>query len=327
LGVKYVLEGSVRRSGDQLRVTAQLIDATTGNHLWAERYDRELKEIFAIQDEITMKIISALQVKLTEGEWASILAKGTESLEAYLKILEGRELINALNRDDNALARKKCEGAVALDPKSAVGYAYLGFTYVMDFAFGIDREESIKKAFAYTQKALSLDDSQPVVYTTMEFMYGFMRRHEEAIAAGEKAVRLAPGFAGAQFSLGRALNFACKDKESLIHLELAVRMNPIPPAPYYMHIGSAHLNLRNYEEAVSALKKTLAMTPRNDFARSCLIVAYVEMGRMEEARVELQEYRKANPRPPSPEGYKKRAPWKDDKVTERFIDAYEKLGF
>ena len=326
LGVKYVLEGSVRRSGDQLRITAQLIDATTGNHLWAERYDRELKDIFAIQDEITMKIISALQVKLTEGEWASILAKGTESLEAYLKILEGRELINALNRDDNALARKKCEEAIALDPKSAVAYAYLGFTYVMDFAFGIDREESMKKAFTYTQKALSLDDSQPVVYLTMEFMYGFMRRHEEAIAAGEKAVRLAPGSAGAQFSLGRALNFACRDREALIHLEMAVRMNPIPPGTYYMHIGSAHLNLRNYEEAVSALKKALAITPRNEFARSCLMVAYVEMGRMEEARAELQEYRKTNrAKPTPPEEFRKRAPWKDEKVTERFIEALGRL--
>ena len=171
LGVKYVLEGSVRRSGDQLRITAQLIDAITGNHLWAERWDREIKDVFVIQDEITMKIATALRVKLTEGEWASITAKGTESLEAYLKLLEGLELLNALNRDDNALARKKLEEAIALDPKSAVAYSYLGFTYVMDFAFGIDREESMKKAFAYTQKALSLDDSQPAVYTTMEFMY------------------------------------------------------------------------------------------------------------------------------------------------------------
>ncbi len=325
LGVKYVLEGSVRRSGDKIRITAQFIDATTGNHLWAERYDRELKEIFAIQDEIAMKIASALQVKLTEGEWASILAKGTESLEAYLKILEGQELIDALNRDDNALARKKCEEAIALDPKSAVAYAFLGFTYVMDFAFGIEREESMKKAFAYTQKALSLDDSQPVVYTTMEFMYGFMRRHEEAIASGEKAVRIAPGSAYAQFSLGRALNFACRDKEALSHLEKAVRMNPIPPAYYHMHIGSAHLNLRNYEEAVSALKKALALTPRNEFARGCLMVAYVEMGRMEEARAEVQEYLKTNPRPTPPEEFKKRAPWKDEKVTERFIEAFGKL--
>ena len=327
LGVKYVLEGSVRRSGDQLRITVQLIDATTGNHLWAERYDREMKEVFAIQDEVTMKITSALQVKLTEGESASILAKGIQSLDAYLKLLEGRELVRALNRDDNALARKKFEEAVALDPKSAVAYSHLGFTYVMDFAFGIDREESMKKAFACAQKALALDDSQPTVYTTMEFMYGFMRRHEEAIAAGEKAVRNSPGSAYAQFSLGRALNFACRDREALTHLEMAVRMDPIPPAIYYMHIGSAHLNLRNYEEAVSALKKALALTPRNEFARGCLIVAYVEMNRMEEARTEAQEYQKTIPgaKPPPPEDYRKRAPWKDEKVTERFIEAYRKL--
>jgi len=325
LGVKYVLEGSVRRSGDQLRITAQLIDATTGNHLWAERYDREMKDVFALQDEITKKIITALQVKLTEGEWASITAKGTESLEAYLKLLEGLELLNALNRDDNALARKKFEEAITLDPKSAVAYSYLGFTYVMDFAFGIDREESMKKAFAYTQKALSLDDSQSAVYTTMEFMYGFMRRHEEAIAAGEKAVKNAPGSAHAQLSLGRALNFACRDKEALRHLEMAVRMNPIPPAFYYMHIGSAHLNLRNYEEAVSALKKALALTPRNEFARGFLMVAYVETGRMEEARAELQEYLKTNPKPTPPEEFRKRSPWKDEEVTQRVIDAMRKL--
>ena len=183
----------------------------------------------------------------------------------------------------------------------------------------------MKKAFAHTQKALSLDDSQPVVYTTMEFMYGFMRRHEEAIAAAEKAVKSAPGSAHAQFSLGRALNFACRDREALMHLEMAVRMNPIPPGIYYMHVGSAHLNLRNYEEAVSALKKTLELTPRNEFARGCLMVAYVEMGRMEEAIAEVKEYLKTNPKPTPPEEYRKRAPWKHEEVTERFIEAYKKL--
>jgi len=324
LGVKYVLEGSVRRSGDQLRITAQLIDATIGNHLWAERWDRQLRDVFAIQDEITMKITSAMQVKLTTGE---VHTKGTESLEAYLKMLEGRELLNALNRDDNALARKKFEEAIMLDPNYAAAHAFRGFTYAMDFAFGINREESMKKAFGCTQKALGLDDSQLTIYTTMEFMYGFLRQHDEAIASGEKAVRIAPGSSYAQFSLGRALNFACRDNEALTYLEKAVRMNPFPPAHYFMHIGSAHLNLRNYKEAVSTLKRALALTPRNEFARGCLIVAYVEMGLMEEARAEAQEYIRTNPnyKPGPPEEYKKRAPWKDDKVTERFIEAYRKL--
>jgi tetratricopeptide (TPR) repeat protein len=108
---------------------------------------------------------------------------------------------------------------------------------------------------------------------------------------------------------------------------MAVRMNPIPPGPWHMHIGSAHFNLRNYEEAVSALKKAIAITPRNDFARAILMVAYVEMGRMEEARAELQEYRKTNPKPTPPEEYRKRSPWKDEEVTQRLIDAMKKLDF
>jgi adenylate cyclase len=285
-----------------------------------------MKDVFIIQDEITMKIISSVQVKLTEGEAAKFYAKGTESLDAYLKVLEGRKLLHALNRDDNTLAQRKFEEAIASDPKYAGAYALLGFTYVMDFAFGINREESMKKAVECSQKALSLDDSQLYVYTTLEFMYGFRKQHEKAIESGEKAVRLAPGSADAQFSLGRALNFACSDKDALIYLEKAVRMNPFPPAHYFMHMGSAHLNLREYEEAVSALKKALAITPRNEFARACLIIAYVEMGRMEEAKAELQEYRKTNPKPLPPELYEKRSPWKDPKVTERWIEVWRKLS-
>jgi len=129
-----------RRSGDQLRITAQLIDATTGNHLWAERWDRELKDIFAIQDEITMKIAAALQVKADGRGWPSLLQRGQESLEAYLKILEGRELVHALNRDDNALARKNTKRLLywILNPR---WHILLGFTYVMDFAYGIDRAD------------------------------------------------------------------------------------------------------------------------------------------------------------------------------------------
>jgi adenylate cyclase len=326
LGVRYVLEGSVQRSGDTLRVTAQLIDATTGHHLWSERWDRELKDIFAIQDEITMKVISAVEVKLTTGETGSGISKGTKSLKAYLKVLEGRELFNALNPDDNALSQKRLEEAIALDPKYAVAYALLAYTYVTDFVRGKKPEESIKKAFECTQKALALDDSQPAVYTAMEFMYDFTRQHDKAIAAGEKAVNVAPGSAFAYFSLGRALNLAGRDKEALVYLEKAARMNPLSWAPI-MHIGAAHLNLGNHEEAVSALKKVLTITPKNEFARSCLMVAYVEMGRMEEARAEAQEFQKLYPNvpPPPPESYEKVSPWKDPKVTKRWIEAFRKV--
>jgi adenylate cyclase len=272
-----------------------------------------------------MKIISAMQVKLTSYQSAGT-GKGTKSLEAYLKTLEGTELMNALSPEDNALAHRKLEEAIALDPKYATPYAVLAYTYVMDFIRGINPEESMKKAFECTQKALSLDDSQPLVYIAMEFVYGIRRQHDQAIAAAEKAVSIAPGSAGAQFSLGRALNYACRDKEALVHLENAVRMNPFPPAHYFMYIGTAHLNLGNHEEAVSALKKALTMSPKNEVARYCLIVAYVEMGRMKEARAEAQELPKYSNAQSLAESYERISPWKDPKVTERYVEAYRKLG-
>ena len=326
LGVRYVLEGSVRREGNRVRITAQLIDATTGNHLWADRYDRELKEVFAIQDEITLKIISAMPVKLTSGESASLYETGTESLEAYLKLLEGIEPMATIDVNAIASARKKFEEAIALDPKFAKAYALLGLTYGYDFALGVKREESIKKAFECLEKARSLDASNLNTYTALEWMYDFLRQHEKAIASAEKALSIAPGSAFAHFSMGRALNFACRDKEALIYLEKAVRMNPFPPGYYFQHIGAAHFNLGNHEEAVSALKRTLSMNPLNHFARSVLIVVYVEMGRMEEASVEGQELAKDLPGPPRPpEAYRKISFWKDPKVTERWVEASRKL--
>ena len=122
MGVRYVLEGSVRKAGDKIRITAQLIDALTGHHLWAKRYDRNLNDIFAVQDEITKKIITAMQVKLTEGEQARAAAKGTNNLEAYLKCLQANEYIHQVNTESNALGKQLAEEAIALDPEYAWAY-------------------------------------------------------------------------------------------------------------------------------------------------------------------------------------------------------------
>ena len=161
LGVKYVLEGSVRRSGNQLRMTAQLIDATTGSHLWAERYDRELKDIFATQDEITMKILTSLQVSLTEGEMARMQAKGTNNLDAYLLFLQGSGEARRMNKDGNFLGRQMAEKAIALDPKYALAYNLLATTYVNEVPLGLSEDPrlSLKKAMELAQKALALDNS------------------------------------------------------------------------------------------------------------------------------------------------------------------------
>jgi adenylate cyclase len=325
LGVKYVLEGSVRRSGDQLRITAQLIDATTGNHLWAERYDRELKDIFGIQDEVTMKILTSLQVTLTEGEQAKFFAKGTNSLEAYLKTLEARELTFRLNKDDNALAIKRSEEAIALDPQYSRAFASLSAAYTMNVYFGVNPVESLRKAYEYAQKAIGLDETQLLAYGALEFVYGWKRQHEMAIASGERAVQVAPGCADAYFYLGRALNMACRDKEAIEYVEKAIRLNPFPPTHYYMHLGFANFHLRNYDQAVSAFKKALSLSPKNQPARGVLVATYVEMGRMEEARAEAEELLRIDPKWTS-KGFEKTSPLKDPQMTQRRVDAWRKLG-
>jgi TolB-like protein/class 3 adenylate cyclase/Flp pilus assembly protein TadD len=325
LGVQYVLEGSVRKTGDKLRITAQLIDAMTGHHVWAERYDRDLKDIFEMQDEVTMKILTSLQVTLTEGESARSFEKGTNSLEAYLKTIEGRELMSHLNKDDNALARRKFEEAIALDPKFARAYAGLSFTYTLDFMFRVDPKKALKKAYEYAQKAIALDDAQLLAHGALEFVYGWKRQHEMAIAAGERAVQVAPGCADAYFYLGRALNFACRDEQAVKQLEKAIRMNPFPPSFYYMHLGIAHFNLKQYEQAVSALKKASALNPKNISARRMLTVTYVEMGQLEQARVEADEILKINPKFTS-KGMGKIVPFKDPEVVRRWVEALRTVG-
>ena len=140
LGVQYVLEGSVQRSGDRIRITAQLIDAVNGHHLWAERYDRDFKDLFALQDELTLQILAAMRVRLTEGERARAFAGRTENLAAYLKVLESHDLMLRFTQVDNLLARKTCLEAIALDPQYAEAYGLLSTIYLMDVTYGVCSE-------------------------------------------------------------------------------------------------------------------------------------------------------------------------------------------
>ncbi|GAF92575.1 unnamed protein product, partial [marine sediment metagenome] len=204
LGVRYVLEGSVRKAGDKVRITAQLVDAKTGNHLWAERYDRELKDIFAIQDEITMRIIASLEVKLTEGGTFRIRAKGTDNLEAYLLCLQASEQKNRLNKDGNLLTQQLAEKAIALDPKYPEPYYLLASAAWLEVPLGLTRDprKSIAKAMAFAKKALALDNSLAPAHGQLGMLYTLIGQHDKGIAEGEKAVSLEPNSAGACYVLG-----------------------------------------------------------------------------------------------------------------------------
>jgi adenylate cyclase len=227
--------------------------------------------------------------------------------------------------DDIALARKKFEEAIALDPQWSVPYHLLSNIYLGSLRFGADPHESLKNAYEYAQKAISLDEADVGAYLALVQVYAFQRRYEEALAAGERVVKVAPGSPYSYICLGRALLFAGRYKEALVNLERALRMNPSPQLAYLMDLGIAHAFLRNYEEAVSFFKKALSITPNNLYVKSVLVVIYVEMGRLEEARAEAKELLIIDPKW-NPQEFLRRAPWKDPQYYERWTEAFRKVG-
>jgi adenylate cyclase len=265
LGVRYVLEGSVQRSADRIRVTAQLIDALTGHHIWAERYDRHLKDIFAIQDEITMRIITSLEVKLTGGGTIQVQASGTSNLEAYLLCLQANDQIIRLNKDGNLLAKQLAEKAIALDPKYSDPYHLLGRASWQEIPLGLtkDPRKSIANAMEFTQKALALDSSLAPAHSTLGMLYTLMRQHDKGIAACEKAVNLEPNSAGAYYVLGEVLRYAGRHEEAIAMSKKAIRLNPFPPSWYYFGLTNAYSLTDQYEEAITAGKKAIHIDPNN----------------------------------------------------------------
>jgi TolB-like protein/Tfp pilus assembly protein PilF len=328
LGVRYVLEGSVQRSGDTLRVTAQLIDATTGHHLWSERYDLEMKGIFALQDDITMKVITALQVKLMEGEHARLLAKGTKNLQAYLKFLQAREIFLTVTKEGNVQARRLLEEVIALDPQFAPAYSVLGWITYIDVAVGLSKSpyESYKQAFELAKKAVAMDDSFPTAHSLLGFLHVVMgRQYDKGIAECERAIALAPNSASAHIWMGQVLMLAGRHEEAIRHSEQALRLDPIAPGLYYRNLGSAYFYAGRYEEAIAAHKKSLNRAPNDILTHLALTTAYSWAGRLEEARAQAAEVLRIKPNF-SVEERAKMGLYKNQADLERYLEGLRKAG-
>ncbi len=325
LGVRYVLEGSVRRSGEKVRITAQLIDTMTGYHLWAERYDRDLKEIFALQDEITMKILQSIRVKLTEGEQA-LRGKPPRNLEAYLKLLQAQEYIQRFNIEGNIMGKQLAEEAIALDPEFAGAYYALACAHMMDVWLGSSKSpnESHDKAVELTQKAISLDPKDPRYYGLIGYLYAMKRDYDNAIVEGEKAVALDPGGADVHAWLGESLNYAGKPKEAIPLFEKAIRLNPFGPTWYFLGFGLSYQMMGQHQEAITQYKKALRLAPNNILAHLSLAGTYSLLGRDEEAHAEAEEVLRINPKF-SLERFLKELPY-DQSGKDRVADALRKAG-
>jgi adenylate cyclase len=326
LGVRYVLEGSIQKSGDRVRIDVQLIDAISGRHVWAESYDRDLKDIFALQDEVILKIASALQVNLTSGEQARLWAEGTKSLEAYLKLMQSREYRLKGNRASYALAQRMAEEAIALDPKYAKAYALLGYIYFWKMLYGSTRhEDDIQKATELTQKALALNDSLADAHSNLGLLYWYSGRYDAGITEAERAVELDPNSGHASFVLGFLLRMAGKPKEAIPVIQKALRLEPMAPDLYNRQLALDYFQAGDCKEAIATCEKGLKRQRDNLVSRVTSAAVYGACGREAEARKEATEVLRINPKF-TVESFMRKTPYKNPSDRERVSQGLRKAG-
>ena len=319
LGVRYALEGSVRKANDRVRITAQLVDTMTEGHLWAERYDRELKDIFALQDEVTQKIVTALAVKLTEDEQERLVRKYTDNMEAYDYYLQGLEYFSLLTKDTNILAQQMLKRAIDLDPKFAAAYALLGWARSQEWTLGWSQDpQPLENAYELAQRAITLDESLPLSHAILAEVYLHKKQHEKAIAEQEKAITLSPNDADGIAGLGGILTWAGRPEETIGLVKKAMRLNPMYPTEYLWNLGHAYFLVGRYEEAIETLKRARDRNPDYLPVRAYLAASYSELGREEEARTEAAEYVRLSPQT-STEAWRHRLPYEDQAILERVI--------
>jgi adenylate cyclase len=334
LGVRYVLEGSVQRTGDRVRITAQLIDALTGNHLWSKRYDRDLKDIFALQDEIIINILTNMQAKLMQGgddsrseKFAEKYYKGKQGLDCYLKLSEALQYGDRWNIEDNNRARRLTEEAIAMCPENPMGYLRLAYDYYRDCLLGNTKSipETLQKCMELAQKVLAMDDSIDGGHSLLGLLYARQREFDRAIAEGERALALNPGGAYTLGNYAASLTLAGRWEEAIPLFQKAIRLNPFGPSSIYRDYGGALRSVGRYEESVLALKKAIQIAPDNITAHVSLAYTYSLMGREREARLEAAEVLRIDPKF-SLDYYSRPFLFKDQSAKDKYVDALRKAG-
>jgi len=335
LGVRYVLEGGVQKSGDHIRITAQLIDALTGRHIWAERYNRNLTDLFALQDEITLRVLTAVRVKLTDGEQASLkqksfdrFCKGKQALDCYLKFMEVIRYHRGHNVEDAKVARRIAEEVIEMCPESPLAYLAIGWVHQMEYVLRIGRspQESIEKGIEMAQKILAIDDSIASAHGLLCLLYSYKRDYDKSIAEAERTVAIDPGGSMANLHYAMSLNYAGRSEKSIPVFQKAIRLDPVGTTSIYLHYGSALRMTGRFEEAVLAYKKSLQREPNNIFAHVGLAGTYSMMDREAEARAEAEEVLRLNPNFSLASYSKILSMFKDQSETDKYIQALSNAG-
>ena len=331
LGVRYVLEGSVQKSGERIRTNAQLIDAISGHHIWSEKYDRDMTNLFALLDDITRNIGVALQIKLTDGEQARVFHRDTKNLEAWALASQAFDVIQRFTREDVARAKELSEEAVKLDPQYGFGWSLLAWAYFEGATAGWceSREEYYKKAVELNHKALALNKDLFCATAMLGSIHLWQRQYEQAIEMGRRSIELGPNIALNYAILAITLNYVGNFEEAITLGERAIRLHPFCPLWYLDTLATSYRMAGRYEEALALYKQILPRAQEEPFylfpAHIGLAEVYSEMGPVEEAHAQVKEILRMAPRF-SLENWSKTQPFKDAKHLEKRLTALRKAG-
>ena len=329
LGVRFALEGSIRKAGNRVRVTAQLIDGSTGGHLWAERYDRDLTDIFEVQDELARHIVGALKVTLTDAEKSRIVGGGTKSVEAHDLFLKGRELMFGLKKDREIFDRwMACfRRAIELDPNYSDAYAGLGMGYCLDHQnrWSDQPELSLGEAERVADAAIAKDDKSPYAHFAASMVAMNKKDYRRWADESEKALSLNPNYAPATVGRGTVYIYTGEPAKAVPYIERAMRLDPTLPGQYLHFLGTAYFVAGDYETAEKMFKDRIMANPHTDLSRAFLASTLGHLGRAEEARGVWQELKEINPRY-SLADHIDRLPFKDPAEADKIAEGVRKAG-
>ena len=328
LGVRYVLEGSIRRAGGKVRINAQLIDATSGSHLWAERFDGDLKDIFALQDQITESIVTTLAVTLTRAEQGRAMHKETRILQAYDYVLRGTTYHHRLTREDNVKAKEMFVQAIELDPDYAPAYAGLAWVLVHDSNQGwsTDPKASLELALEHARRAVLLDDGLAKAHMVLGDVFCWMKRHEQAVAEGRRAIALDPSYAEGHMALAYYLVTSGQAEKAVEEAQKALRFNPVYAHQiYYSVLGQSLYMTKQYEAAMAASEQGVSRDPNARGLRIWLAATYAQLGQMDDARRHAKELLRLWPNF-SLQRLAKLLPYKSKPDLDHWIDGLRKAG-
>jgi adenylate cyclase len=286
LGVRYVLEGSVQKAGDKVRVNAQLIEGAKGHHLWAERYDRDIEDLFTLQDEIIETIVRTLAVKINEAERARVLRKRTENLEAYDYLLRGWHHYDRITRSANSQARQMFKKAMELDPRYATAYVALGASYSQAASYGWTEfpDQALQRAYDLAQKALALEEANASAHRLLGAVYVRWAQYDLAAEELKRAIELNPNDAESYGSLGSVMLYSGRKEEAIQAMETKNRFNPHLGPGDFMELGLAYYLEGRYEDAIRILERGVGQKPGFVENHIGLAAAYAQSGRSVEAK-------------------------------------------